>query len=232
MQAAGCACRSATSQAITCPSADDVTTDVIDQLGLDPAISAVLGATEKDLAFMTIGGKDLEAFFGINGPYWIDANANGLIDRDPVTHQIIAAETNPDAIGLVIDNLTFGIAIMTPVNPIDPSRYLALSGHADFVGIVGLEEYLVVRAEQLTVELNISTPLLSGFPILPVVDFLASFPENGTNGFGVKTGARALVGGGTDDERAPLRNCGAHRAALHRLRLRRTRGRPAAPRRR
>ncbi len=29
-----------------------------------------------------------------------------------------------------------------------------------------------MRAEDITVELNISTPLLAGFPLLPVVDFI------------------------------------------------------------
>ncbi len=33
----------------------------------------MLGATEKDLSFLTVGGKDLQAFFGVNGPYWVDA---------------------------------------------------------------------------------------------------------------------------------------------------------------
>ena len=48
-----------------------------------------------------------------------------------------------------------------------------------------------MRAEDITVELNISTPLLAGFPLLPVIDWVATF---GADGFGVKTGARNLDG--------------------------------------
>ncbi|HEX7167002.1 MAG TPA: Calx-beta domain-containing protein [Acidimicrobiales bacterium] len=178
-------------------------TEVIETLGLDESLNSVLGATEKDLAFMTIGGQNLHAFFGVNGPYWEDADADGVIDRHtsgPNTGQIIDAETNDDAIGLVIDDLTFGVAIMTPIDPIDPSRYIALNGRANLIGLVGLEEYFVFRAQDLLLEVNLSTPLVSGFPILPVVDFIASFPDQDgvatgdVAGFGVKTGARTTAG--------------------------------------
>jgi len=62
-------------------------------LGLDPAIESQIGATEKEVVFLSIGGKDLQAFFGVEGPYWVDADNDHVIDRDPGTHQIIDAET-------------------------------------------------------------------------------------------------------------------------------------------
>ena len=161
--------------------------DTLSQLGLASTLGTVMGAAEKDVVFLSIGGKDLQAFFGINGPYWVDADNDGVIDRDPGTQQIVDAETNDDAIGLVIDNLTFGLTLATPTNTLDPTRYIALKGSANMIGLVGLEDHLTMRAEQITVELNISTPLLAGFPLLPVIDWVDSF---GLDGYGVKTGAR------------------------------------------
>jgi Ca2+-binding RTX toxin-like protein len=160
--------------------------DVVDQLGLDPSLSSLIGATEKEVVFLSIGGKDLQAFFGINGPYWIDADDDGEIDRDGLG-QIVDAETNDKAVGLVIDNLTFGLTLATPTNTLDPTRYVALKGSANMIGLVGTEDYITMRAENLIVELNISTPLLGGFPLLPVIDWVDSF---GSQGYGVKTGAR------------------------------------------
>jgi Ca2+-binding RTX toxin-like protein len=177
-------------------------TEMLTELGLDEELGDVVGATSKELSFLNIGAKDLQAFFGVNGPYWIDADADGVIDRypvgDPNAGQIIDAETNDDAIGLVIDDLTFGLSFMTPTNILDPSRYIAIVGEANLIGLVGLEDYIVMRAEDLTLELNISTPLVSGFPLLPVVDFAASFETaDGANDgvFGVKTGARDTTTG-------------------------------------
>ncbi len=163
--------------------------DLVSQLGLDPTVESLVGATEKDVVFLSIGGKDLQAFFGVDGPYWVDFDNDGEIDRDPVTHQIVDAETNDEAVGLVIDNLTFGLTFATPTNSLDPSRYVALKGSANLIGLVGMEDYITMRAEDITVELNISTPLLGGFPLLPVIDWVDSF---GPEGYGVKTGARNL----------------------------------------
>lgn len=139
-----------------------------DLLGV-PAEYAGLG--NKQIETFTLGARDLDAFVGIEGPYWVDANGNGLIDRDQAG-DIIASEVNPDAIGLVVDDLDFGLLFGKPVNTLDPMRYVALKGSANNVELVGVEG-LTAKVSKINVALNISTPAPGGLPILPVIDFAA-----------------------------------------------------------
>ena len=163
-----------------------------------PGLGSFLGATEKELQFLTIGAQDVHAFVGLNGPYWVDADADGVIDRytsGPNIGQIIAAETNPDAVGLVLDDVDFAMAMMTPTNRIDPIRYITLKASAAKVALVGIDG-LTVQAKGVEVELNISTPTLYGLPVLPVVDFAGYDDDNGTDPpYSVKVGAPAEFGG-------------------------------------
>ena len=142
-------------------------------------------AAGKQLKVLTIGAENVHAFFGMNGPYWVDSTSgefqNGVIDRNPAGHaragQIIDAETNDDAVGLVLDDVDFALALFTPVNQLDPTRYIALQASAAKVALVGIDG-LTASGEGINVELNISTPMLSGFPVLPVIDFDAYAKRN------------------------------------------------------
>lgn len=183
---------------------DELIEKIVVETGLTPdqkaTLEAIIGLTEKELQFLTIGGYQVHAFVGLGGPYWVDADDggvydNGLIDRYTSGRragQIVDEEISPNADGLVLDNFTFGLAYMSPTNAIDPSRYLALHASASKVAFVGIED-LVAVTDNVLVELNISTPLLLGVSILPVVDFCDEW-TGGTSsscaGFGVRTGAK------------------------------------------
>ncbi|MGB9011314.1 MAG: hypothetical protein WCB95_00390, partial [Aeromicrobium sp.] len=154
---------------------------------------------------LKIGAQDVHMFVGIEGPYWVDTNGNGVIDRDS-EGQIVDSEVNEDAIGLVIDDVDFALAIGTPVLRLDPTRYIALTASAAFAGLVGLEdEGLTAHAKGIDVALNISTPLVQGFPLLPVIDFDAyakrdcpttgTCPEDKLDPFQVKVAAPSELGG-------------------------------------
>ncbi|GAA1929006.1 hypothetical protein [Nocardioides marmoribigeumensis] len=165
----------------------DLLQTVIDNSGI-PGLGDFLGESEKELQFFTIGAQNVHAFVGLNGPYWVDANDNGVIDDDET-------DTNPDAVGLVLEDVDFALAMMTPTNRIDPIRYIALKASAAYVALVGIDG-LTVEAKNIEVELNISTPLLYGLPVLPVVDFGAYDDANGADDpFSVKVGAPAEFGG-------------------------------------
>ncbi|MCF7973670.1 MAG: LEPR-XLL domain-containing protein, partial [Phycisphaerae bacterium] len=142
----------------------------------------------KSIQTMSIGATNVHAFVGFNGPYWVDSasgvNHNGLIDRDG-SGNIIAAEVNPDAVGLVIDNLTFGLFLGRPVDKFDTSRYMALKASANSVSLVGIPG-LTATANSIQVELNLSTPSVYGLPVLPVINF-SGLPGGK---FEVKTGAK------------------------------------------
>ena len=162
-------------------------TSILNELGLPASISSLLGLNDAVMNTMTIGASNVEAFVGVNGPYW---NTTGIPDRDPVTGQILASEVNHSAIGLLIDNVNFGMFIGTPTIPGDPIRYVALKATASDVAFVGVNG-LTATAQNIDIEVNLSTPTLEGLPVLPVINFSAL-----PGGFyGVKTGA--LNGDGT-----------------------------------
>ena len=100
-----------------------------------------IGGAEKELRFLTIGAQDVHAFVGLNGPYWVDADDGRRRHRPlhlgPNTGQIVAEEINHDAVGLVLDDVDFALALMTPTNRLDPIRYIALKASAAKVALVG-----------------------------------------------------------------------------------------------
>ena len=165
-----------------------LTSGVIDDstltdLGLNTNIPG-LSLTTADVNTMTIGASNVEAFVGVNGPYWNATNPDGIPDRDPVTGQIVSSEVNSSAIGLVIDNLTFGLFLGTPTLPGDPIRYAALKATASDVAFVGING-LTATAQNIDIEVNMSSPTLEGLPVLPVINF-SGLPGGG---YDVPTGA-------------------------------------------
>src|SRR5206468_3325449 len=108
--------------------------DILTSLGLPTSITDLLGLTHASMETMTIGASHVEAFVGVNGPYWVDTNHNGIIDRDSVTGQIVDSEIDHDAIGLVLDDVNFGLFIGMPtLIPDDPIKYIALKANAKTV---------------------------------------------------------------------------------------------------
>ncbi|MFN9037998.1 MAG: hypothetical protein ACK5YO_16975, partial [Planctomyces sp.] len=81
--------------------------------------------------------------------------------------------TNQNAIGLIVDDFTLGMALMTPTNPLEAAlgvKYFSLKGSLDEISFVGVSG-LTVDAERLSVEFNWSAPVFYGFPLFPVVDY-------------------------------------------------------------
>ncbi len=153
--------------------------DLLADVGLPASVAAAVGLSQKSVSFLTIGATDVHAFIGLKGPYWIDANGNHVIDRDPVTGDIVDAEVNHSAIGVLIDDLDFGLIIGTPTNAADPMRYLALKAYANNLSLVGIGG-LTASADDVLIELNLSSPTVGGLPLLPVIDWVESFPAEPT----------------------------------------------------
>ena len=130
-----------------------------------PGNIPALGADTAEMRFMTIGAADVHAFIGMKGPYWNDINENGVID---------VGEVNNDAVGIVIDDFDFGMALMAPTNIFDFVRYFALKASAESLRLVGIDD-VVVTADKLLVEVNSSTPGVYGIPLFPVVDFASTY---------------------------------------------------------
>ncbi|MBN2477300.1 MAG: hypothetical protein JXB62_22025 [Pirellulales bacterium] len=117
----------------------------------------------------------------------------GDINGDTKVAADETAELNAEAVGLVINDFDFGMAIMTPKNPLDFAKYFALKASCDMISLVGIDG-MTVKAEDILVEVNQSSPSVYGLPLFPVVDFAntAEFASEelalfDTNGDGVIT---------------------------------------------
>ncbi|MEW6158034.1 MAG: hypothetical protein AB1813_11415, partial [Verrucomicrobiota bacterium] len=139
----------------------------------------------KEVEFITIGGYDVNAFVGFNGPYHlndgdIDLNGDGQITEEDYL--------NDDAIGFSINSLDFGIAIAKPTNPLDGAKYFALAASADDVDFVGIDA-LELFTEGVFIEVNnVSNYVPGEFSLTkPAINFASSFAD--TDGFQIKTGA-------------------------------------------
>ena len=82
---------------------------------------------------LQIGATNVNAFFGVGGPYW-QANADGTVGLRP---------DSGGAMGLAISNVTFGLALMTPTatsalhGQVDSLFALKATGNVALVGISG-----------------------------------------------------------------------------------------------
>jgi len=140
---------------------------LLESFGLDPGLASLLISTQAELEFLTIGASNVHAFIGINGPYWNDTDGDRVLDP---------AEINDEAVGLVVNDFDFGLAMMTSTNPLLPSKYTALKATAESISLEGIDG-ATLAAEQLLVEVNQSQPTFFGVSLFPVVDFAETFPS-------------------------------------------------------
>jgi hypothetical protein len=127
----------------------------------------------------------------MGGPYWVDTNGNGLIDRGS-NNKIVDSEVNADAIGLVIDDFDFGMAIMKPVSTLDFGAYFALKASAEMISLEGIDD-VTVKAEKIIVEVNQSTPSVFGLSLFPVVDFEQTYPSELQPLFNISAGGDSSI---------------------------------------
>lgn len=113
-----------------------------------------LTAIDVEMRTLTIGGSGLHAFVGIGGPDKFDPNLAEDSDNDGNAFNDF--ETNADALGLSIDNLAFGLAVLTPAvhNSNLPDSFTALRATADEAALVGLEDVFTLSATGVEVQLN------------------------------------------------------------------------------
>jgi len=136
-----------------------------EDFGLPANLEIPVFGESQEMEFITLGGT-VQAFIGINGPYFTDDDGDHLVD---------ATEINPDAVGIAVTDFSFGLALMKPSNPfMQGLKYFALKATASGLELVGMPG-VTLKAENLLVEINQSTPNAFGVSILPVIDFASSF---------------------------------------------------------
>ncbi|MEZ6119775.1 MAG: hypothetical protein R3C28_24850 [Pirellulaceae bacterium] len=121
-----------------------------DQVGLDLSN----GTVTTSMKMLTVGGRDLVGFMGMNGPYRSDTNLDGQIDATD--------DANSEAVGLALTNLDAGVAVMQPqlalldaIAALHPSlkaaveaakpRFVAIDGSADELQLIGVEQVSLCR---------------------------------------------------------------------------------------
>ena len=109
---------------------------------------------------ITLGGANLTGFVGIGGPYRYGddlLNADGLSIPDGLPDNI-----NEGAVGLVIDDVDFGIAVMVPtLFALIPGaegftpKFITAKAHVGYAGLVGIDrDILSIKAEDVDVNIN------------------------------------------------------------------------------
>jgi len=125
--------------------------------------------TEVETDLLTVGGTNLEAFAGINGPYLVDSNDDGTIDDDDTP--------NADAIGLSLGGVEFALALLSPQadqEHVAGMRWTGLEARASSVDFRGIPE-ITVSADDVEVVLNLVSGVTEGIdPDTMVVDFGAA----------------------------------------------------------
>ena len=148
------------------------------ELGPTETVTLSDGSTTREVTTMTIGGANISAFIGVNGPYWTDTNKN---------HEVDTGELNSSSKGLHITDLDFGIMLMASTKPSELGVFLAAKASVHSFGVVGLDYFKATGTFDIALNVGL------GVTGLDVVDFKASFPDtdgSGTDkaGFEVNTG--------------------------------------------
>ena len=134
-----------------------------------PLNTQLSGVRTESIEF---GGSDLSAFVGVGGPYLLADGADA--DTDP--------DINPNAVGLVIDDFDFGMAIFRVLPgqglPAD-AKFTALKAHGDEVAFVGFGDVIEFSLQDISVGINDSS----------VTGFSVDFTEGGAStGYEIATG--------------------------------------------
>ncbi len=118
------------------------------KLAADTAGTTVNEATDGiTVDVLTIGGKNLSAFAGVNGGYQRGGDGNVLADGAG------NATLNTEALGLELRNVEFGLALMTQQGQ-PTHKWTSLQATAATVGFVGLGSDVTIRATDVDVQIN------------------------------------------------------------------------------
>ncbi|GAG98218.1 unnamed protein product, partial [marine sediment metagenome] len=146
-------------------------------IDLDPLLDIpATGAESTNVSIMTIGASNVQAFIGMKGPYWTYAD-DAIVNGGDNDGKFDENEADPDAVGLVIEDFDFGMAILKPVNILDFGKYFSLKGSAEQISLVGIDD-VTLSAESLLVEVNLSSPNVYGLSLFPVIDYASTFPDD------------------------------------------------------
>ena len=133
---------------------------------LQTAISIpATGADTTQLSFMTLGAADVHAFVGLHGPYWTDTQRR----QDSRRGRDQYGRDRPRD-----RRLRFRHGDHAADQSCRFRQVLRVEGERNEITLVGIEG-VTVKAENLLVEVNQSSPSIYGVPLFPVVDFASTY---------------------------------------------------------
>jgi hypothetical protein len=139
---------------------------------------------------LIIGGKNISAFAGINGPYLTDSDGDFELDDET---------PNPDAIGFAIADLDFGLVLANPSvlgQRIQGIQFIGAYLEADYAGLVGTDPWVTMNIQDVKFGLNIA--VAGGFPIPGFIDF-SSIDDGGAVGLDIPIGTQSSINLGSLD---------------------------------
>ncbi|MDA1272780.1 MAG: hypothetical protein O2960_01835, partial [Verrucomicrobia bacterium] len=145
-----------------------------------PRTQATLSTGQTtEVEVTTLAASNAYGFVGFSGPYWRDTNGD---------NQIITAQNDPDrdtpnaqAVGLSLEGVDFGFALMQPTLAIGPAggavSFGALKANVDQVQFVGAN-FLTANIQDLGIDLNFGR---AGAAPFPAVNLKTTFPADPGN---------------------------------------------------
>jgi hypothetical protein len=131
--------------------------------------------TTVQTEMLSVGGTGLTGFVGL-GPYGSDTNGNGKFDTN---------EVNPDAKGLGVRDVEFGLAIFNGKAAYADTQWLAMTGSVGGVDLMlGLPDDLKLQVYDLGLDLNRVLPSADAASTAQVIDFAGDRAISVTTGTG------------------------------------------------
>jgi len=179
----------------------DTMVDGLREMGLTDDGTRINGVP---VSGFTLGGTNLDGFVGFGGnPYHQDGDWGEDLDNDGNPYNDFVA--NAAAIGLVLEDVDFGMALLSP--PELPKKlakgerptFVAMDAEADKASFLG-NDRVTIEAYDVEINANLSK---FGSHVLPfAIDFASSFPAETTdsngNGQLAPAGLAVRTGGVTD----------------------------------
>jgi hypothetical protein len=121
-----------------------------------------------------LSATDVDIFVGL-GPYFIDTNGNGLFDA--------TESLNPDAFGITLNDIDFGMAMMSSTLAADPDRVIPKFTALKVLWDGGLNidwDFFKFQADHIAVTANLGGAWVGATQLAkPYVDFTSSFGAAG-----------------------------------------------------
>ena len=139
-----------------------------------------------ELSMLTVGAVGVDAFFGIDGPYWTDLDGSDTVNWTDPNGNVLdekVADLNQNAFGLSLVDVDVGLVMMSTPPPAaspaappataDNRTWTTLKAHVGYAEFVGIDD-LTIRAESLMVAVNLGGGAQGAAANTTLIDFAST----------------------------------------------------------